>query len=280
MQKKPWKNDAIAIAKIVIGSILYALSVVWFIDPVHIIPGSITGIGVVLKAVLGFPIGQLNFIINVPLVIIGTIVLGKRLLIYTGLTVFLTSLLMDKLAFIQPFTNDVMLASIFGGVIMGIGLGLILDGGGTTGGTTLVGRLISKKYPHVPMGDILMVGDFIIIMGGSFVLKDWDLLLYSLIDLYVCVVVINVTMYGFKKQCLSIIHTGDNAALLDQIKENGLGRILHSDDDSIIALSKKRNVSKIQHLAQTLDSESSCTSYEANYTDGDLYKDIKVNDEN
>ena len=97
MQKKPWKNDAIAIAKIVIGSILYALSVVWFIDPVHIIPGSITGIGVVLKAVLGFPIGQLNFIINVPLVIIGTIVLGKRLLIYTGLTVFLTSLLMDKL---------------------------------------------------------------------------------------------------------------------------------------------------------------------------------------
>ena len=280
MQKKPWKNDAIAIAKIVIGSILYALSVVWFIDPVHIIPGSITGIGVVLKAVLGFPIGQLNFIINVPLVIVGTIVLGKRLLIYTGLTVFLTSLLMDELAFIQPFTNDVMLASIFGGVIMGVGLGLILDGGGTTGGTTLVGRLISKKYPHVPMGDILMVGDFIIIMGGSFVLKDWDLLLYSLIDLYVCVVVINVTMYGFKKQCLSIIHTGDNAALLVQIKKNGLGRILHSDDDSIIALSKKGNVSKIQHLAQTLDSESSCTSYEANYTYGDLYKDIKVNDEN
>ena len=280
MQKKPWKKDAIAIAKIVIGSILYALSVVWFIDPVHIIPGSITGIGVVLKAVLGFPIGQLNFIINVPLVIIGMIVLGKRLLIYTGLTVFLTSFLMDKLAFMQPFTNDVMLASIFGGVVMGVGLGLILDGGGTTGGTTLVGRLISKRYPHVPMGDILMVGDFIIIMGGSFVLKNWDLLLYSLIDLYVCVVVINVTMYGFKKQCLSIIHTGDNAALLTQIEENGLGRILHSDDDSIIALSKKGNVSKIQHLAQTLDSESSCTSYEASYTYGDLYKNIKGNDEN
>ena len=197
MQKKPWRNDAIVIAKIVIGSILYALSVVWFIDPVHIIPGSITGIGVVIKAVLGFPIGQLNFIINVPLVIIGTIVLGKRLLIYTGLTVFLTSVLMDKLAFMQPFTNDVMLASIFGGVIMGVGLGLILDGGGTTGGTTLVGRLISKKYPHVPMGDILMVGDFIIIMAGSFVLQDWDLLLYSLIDLYVCCIRMMIVLLHF-----------------------------------------------------------------------------------
>lgn len=275
MQNKPWRNDAIAIAKIVIGSILYALSVVWFIDPVHIIPGSITGIGVVIKAVLGFPIGQLNFIINVPLVIIGTIVLGKRLLIYTGLTVFLTSVLMDKLAFMQPFTNDVMLASIFGGVIMGVGLGLILDGGGTTGGTTLVGRLISKKYPHVPMGDILMVGDFIIIMAGSFVLQDWDLLLYSLIDLYVCVVVINVTMYGFKKQSLSIIHTADNTALLAQIKEQKLAKVLHSDDDSVITLCRKGDVSKIQHLAQTLDGESSCTSYEADYTYGDLYKGLK-----
>ncbi len=275
MQNKPWRNDAIAIAKIVIGSVLYALSVVWFIDPVHIIPGSITGIGVVIKAVLGFPIGQLNFIINVPLVIIGTIVLGKRLLIYTGLTVFLTSVLMDKLAFIQPFTNDVMLASIFGGVIMGVGLGLILDGGGTTGGTTLVGRLISKKYPHVPMGDILMVGDFIIIMAGSFVLRDWDLLLYSLIDLYVCVVVINVTMYGFKKQSLSIIHTADNTALLAQIKEQKLAKVLHSDEDSVITLCCKGDVSKIQHLAQTLDGEASCTSYEADYTYGDLYKGLK-----
>lgn len=267
------KTEGIAILKIVIGCLIYALSVVLFIDPIRIIPGSITGIGVVVKAVTGFPIGGLNFIINIPLVIIGTIVLGKRLLVYTGLTVFLTSVMMDGLAFLQPFTQDVMLASIFGGVVMGIGLGLIIDGGGTTGGTTLVGRLVSRKLPHLPMGTILLIGDFIIITCGSIVLKNWDLFLYSVIDLYICVVAIDLVIYGPKVKTLSVVMTKEAAQVSEQMRMGEKPcRVLFESGDKVALLTGKSDVSRIQHIVEKLDPEASITSYHADFTFGKCLK--------
>lgn len=259
-------QELLSIAKIIIGCVLYSLSVVWFIDPVHIIPGSVTGIGVVVKALSGFPIGMLNLIINIPLVIVGTVILGKRLLVYTGLTVLLNSLMMDGLAFMKPFTDDVLLASVFGGVVMGIGLGLILDGGGSTGGTTVVGKIISKYRPNIPVGNILMAGDFIIIMVGSFFLKDWDLLLYSLIDLYICVVVINLVMYGYKTQSLTIMTCEKGQELAAQLKEAKLCRIVSAKDGQVIVVSRKKNVNKIQKMAADMDKEMTITSYDADFS--------------
>ena len=194
------RSEGRAVAQIFIGCLLYALSVVLFIDPVHIIPGSVTGIAVVVKALTGFPIGMLNLIVNVPMVIWATIKMGKRILIYTGLTVLLNSVMMDALAWLPAMTTDMFLASVFGGVVMGIGLGLILDAGGSTGGTTLAGHLVLRSHPDIPMGDVLMVGDFIIITLGAIFMKDCELLLWSIVDLYVCVVVINKTMYGWLKK--------------------------------------------------------------------------------
>jgi uncharacterized membrane-anchored protein YitT (DUF2179 family) len=265
------KKEGAAICKIVAGCFLYALSVVLFIDPVKIIPGSVTGIGVVVKALTGFPIGVLSILINVPLVIWGTIVLGKRLLLYTGLTVLLSSLMIDMLAFLHPFTQDILLGSIFGGVIMGVGLGLILDGGGTTGGTTVVGRLVLKKRPDVPMGNILLIGDFIIILLGSLLLKDWNLLLYSAIDLYICVVVINKVMYGFKINSLSIIFTGKSSDLDRKLQNTAPCNILYKNGEQIILVSRKKDVSKIQHAAEAVDGNASCAAFDTDYSFGDMY---------
>lgn len=260
------KQESSAIVKIVVGSILYALSVVLFIDPVSVIPGSVTGIAVVVKAVTGFPIGVFSILVNVPLIIFGTIKLGKRLLIYTGLTIFLTSVLTDAFAFLPAFSQDILLDSIFGGIVMGIGLGLIMDGGGTTGGTTLVGRLVSQKRPHIPMGNILLVGDFIIITVGSLVLQNWDLLLYSLIDLYVCVVALNYTMYGFKTRALSIITTEKQTEVADHICGNPSWKILSSGVGTLTVVSKKSDVSKIQREIKGIDIQASCESMDVDYS--------------
>lgn len=266
------KSEMIAILKIVVGCFLYSLSVVLFIDPVQIIPGSVTGIGVVVKALTGFPIGALNLIVNIPLVIWGTIVLGKRLLIYTGLTVVLNSVMMDGLAFLPAFTQDVLLASIFGGIVMGVGLGLILDAGGSTGGTSVVGHLVTHKKPDLPMGDILMIGDFIIIVAGSIFLKDWNLMLYSIIDLYVCVIVINKVMYGYKVQSLSVICTKKAKEIAEEIQETMRVKIISIENEQVVVASKKGDVSKIQRIAQKIDTFASCESFDASYTFGDLYQ--------
>ena len=88
---------------IVVGSILYALSVVLFIDPIHVIPGSVTGIAVITKALFNTPIGVVNLVINIPLILVAVFYLGKKLLIYTVITIFLTSVLMDWWAFPSGF---------------------------------------------------------------------------------------------------------------------------------------------------------------------------------
>lgn len=267
MKKELCIKEGVTILKIVIGCFLYALSVVLFIDPAQIIPGSVTGIGVVVKALTGFPIGTLSIIINVPLVIIGTIILGKRLLIYTGITVLLSSLMIDWLTFLKPFTEDLLLASVFGGVIMGIGLGMILDAGGTTGGTTVVGRLVLKKFPHIPMGTILLIGDFIIITVGSLLLKDWDLLLYSIIDLYICVVALDKVMYGFKINSFAEIRTENQIEV-----EIALSKAGFKKNCRIVVICRKKEVSKIQHIVLAIDSRASCTAYDIDYSFGNLYK--------
>ncbi len=273
------KTEIKELLKIVIGCVIYALSVVLFIDPVQIIPGSVTGIGVVVKALTGFPIGALNLIINIPLVLIGTIVLGKKLLVYTGLTVLLTSVFMDLFAFMEPFTQDVLLASIFGGVLMGIGLGLILDAGGTTGGTTVIGRLILKKNPHIPMGNILLIGDFIIIIVGSLLLKNWDLLLYSIIDLYICVVVINKVMYGFKVDSLSVIVTDKANEIGEKLKSSINCKIIDNkseENNTLICISSKNDISKVQNIAEETDKDTVCASIDLDYSFGKLKKEVSI----
>ena len=258
------------IIKITIGCVLYALSVVLFIDPAKIIPGSVTGVGVIVKALTGFPIGVLSIIINVPLVIYGTMVMGRKLLIYTGLTVILSSVLIDVLAFLPAFTDDVLMASIFGGLVMGLSLGLILGAGGTTGGTTVVGRLVVRKRPNVPIGNILLIGDFIIIVVGSLLLRDWNLLLYSLINLYVCVVVINKVIYGFGINSASIVFTGKGHELEQRAGEVMDCRFLHGAGGMTVCISRKKDVSKLQNIIIGLDREASCASFDLDYSFGNL----------
>lgn len=270
-------KEGSTITRIVIGCFLYALSVVIFIDPVQIIPGSVTGIGVVVKALTGFPIGMLSIIINVPLVVIGTIVLGKRLLIYTGLTVLLSSAMIDMLAFLHPFTENVLLASIFGGVVMGVGLGMILDAGGTTGGTTVVGRLVSKKYPHIPMGNILLVGDFAIIMIGSLLLKNWDLLLYSIIDLYVCVIVINKVMYGFKINSTTLVLSERSKDIGKVMIAKDRVKVIQVAENFLVVVGRKGDTSKIQQEAERVDEEAACMSFDADFSKGIVYSIGNVN---
>lgn len=251
---------------IFVGCVLYALSVVLFIDPAQIIPGSVTGIAVIAKALFHTPIGLLNLIINVPLLLIAVFYLGKKLLIYTGVTILLTSWMMDWWAFMPPFTTNPLLASIFGGVVMGVGLGLVIKGGATTGGTTVIGRLVVRKYPNIPIGNVLMVGDFIIIVLGSILLKNWDLLLYSIMDLYVCVVVINQVVYGFDTKAAVLIHTQQTAELSARLaQEKACYFVPTPRDQMVLCYCKKSQINRIQRIISTADAQAVCGVMELEY---------------
>ena len=258
---------------IIVGSILYALSVVLFIDPIHVIPGSVTGIAVIVKALFNTQIGVINLIINIPLILIAVFYLGKKLLIYTVITIFLTSVLMDWWSFLPAFTTDMMLASIFGGVVMGIGLGMILKAGATTGGTTVVGRLVVRKHPNIQIGNVLMAGDFVIITVGSMLLKDWDLMLYSLINLYICSALNNIVIYGFDRKVAAVIYTESPEKVRDALQSLNC-RTMITQEGLVCCCAKSATV-KLERIVKESDPQASCAVADTSYTFGISSADAK-----
>ncbi len=267
------KNQVIReLLLIVVGSILYALSVVLFIDPIHVIPGSVTGIAVITKALFNTPIGVVNLVINIPLILVAVFYLGKKLLIYTVITIFLTSVLMDWWAFLPAFTTDMMLASVFGGVVMGIGLGMILKAGATTGGTTVVGRLVVRKHPNIQIGNVLMAGDFVIITVGSILLKDWDLMLYSLINLYICSALNNVVIYGFDRKVAALVYTGSPEKVRDALHDRISCRTMLTRE-GLLCCCAKSSMMKLERIVKESDVNASCAVADACYTFGGITGD-------
>ena len=195
---------------IVIGAFILAVGFVFFINPYNIVPGGVYGIGIVVHHLTvgmfsfwpnGIPIGLFGLVLNIPLTIIGIKVLGPRFGVKTVLGFVLTSIFMDLLTMvvgeIDPLglANEIFMASVFGGVLIGLGIGLIFKSKASSGGSDIVAMIISK-YTALPLGQLLIYVDSTIVLIGLFVFKDWKIPLYSWIVIFVTGKVIDITMQG------------------------------------------------------------------------------------
>jgi len=167
---------------LLIGCILYCASLL-FVNRISVIPGSMLGIAVVSNAVLGTPIGLVNLLLNIPVMVFVTRRYGRKILIYTILIMVGTSLLIDlwEPFFPDPGIRNVYLISVIGGIVMGLGAGLLIRAGGTMAGTTALTLLIREKFPDIHYGTILFGMDACIMLLGAILLKDWKAVIYSTI---------------------------------------------------------------------------------------------------
>ena len=169
----------------IIGSLFYAVGVNVFTTPNDIAPGGVTGIATVLHSMTGLQVGTLSFLLNIPILILGFIVLGKRTMLNTFRTLVILTVITDATYFVLPqYTNNMLVSAIFGGVTIGIGLGLIFLRGSTTGGTDILGRMLLKKMPHVPLGKILLIIDILIIAGAGIYYKTLEAVLFAFVSVY------------------------------------------------------------------------------------------------
>jgi len=169
------------------GSLLLAVNLNLFLAPAQIAPGGVSGTAIIINHFTGWPIGLTMLVLNIPLVVLGYLFLGGfRFLGYTAYSVLLYNLGVDILARWLPaggLTDDLVLNALYGGVVAGLGVGLVYRGGGTTGGTGIVGRVLQLKT-GIPVSQIyvLVDGGVILIAGLVF---GWEKGLYALITLFV-----------------------------------------------------------------------------------------------
>lgn len=190
-----WAKEAVILMA---GCLFYVLSAL-LINPVAIVPGSVLGVSVVAHELLGMPIGMVNLLCNVPIMIFCTRCFGKKILVYTIVIIVTTSVLIDWWLPFFPVVlsqHGLMLAAL-GGVLMGLGAGLLMRAGGTMGGTTAIGRILERRYPGMNMGAALFIMDTTVILAGVVLLKSFAGLLYSVVYTLICSKVIDM-VYSYK----------------------------------------------------------------------------------
>jgi len=188
---------------IVAGTLLTALAFNFFLIPHKIAPGGLSGIGTVLYYLFSIPVGVTMLLLNVPIFIMAVKELGRDFGFKTLLATILLSLFID-LAKVPSLTEDSILASIYGGVLMGLGLGLVFQGNATTGGTDLFAKIVHKFHPFVGVGWILFAVDFIVVFTAALVFGPSQAL-YALVSLYLSARVIDLMLEGLNSAKAFII---------------------------------------------------------------------------
>ncbi len=188
----------IAYAQIVIGCILGAIAYPMFLVPNNIAPGGLTGIATILHYIFRWPVGTVSLILNIPLFVVGYRAMGRIFVLRSFIATVLFSVLIDLIP-MPVMTDDPLLGSLFGGVLLGVGLGLILRGGATTGGSDMVARLIHRRFPHISVGAFLMFIDCCVVLAAGFFIEV-KYALYAFISIFISSKLIDVVMQGFTRQ--------------------------------------------------------------------------------
>lgn len=268
------KNNAIWIA----GCLLYATAVNGFALPNSIAQSGMTGAAVIFHNLFGVQIGLMSFVLNIPLLILMWIFLGRTTLARTLWVTALLSLALDLMAWlfanvIPVYTEDKILASLICGLLQGSGLGIIMTTGATSGGTDIIGRLIHKWKQHIPVGKVVLVADAIIVITNMIVFRSVSSGLYAIIVAYVSTTVIDALLYGMGNGKMLMIFTAKahevSKAMIAASRRGvtivpGVGAYTMEEKDMLICVARKHEISAIIKTVKSIDSETFIIVSEAN----------------
>lgn len=181
---------------IITGIILLSLGLNLLLEPHALVIGGATGIAVIFKKTFNIPLYVTNLLIDIPLVIAAIKLKGFSFVKDTLIATILLSAFLAVTSYLPVIKTDLILAAVFGGLLCGVGIGLILKGNTTTGGSDLLALIIHQFYPHITTARIMIVIDMIIVISGAFVLGVTPAL-YALISIYIIGKTIDIVLEGF-----------------------------------------------------------------------------------
>ncbi len=281
---------------ILAGSFIMAAGYVFFITPHRIVPGGVYGISIVIHYLTegifrfapgGLPVGVMGLIMNIPLTIIGIKILGPRFGVKTILGFFLTAGFIDLQTLVwgnRPLVeDDILLSCIFGGVMIGFGLGLIFRSKATSGGSDIVAMIISK-YTRLPLGQLLIYVDSVIVLLGLVAFGDWKIPLYSWLVIFITGKVIDATLIGanYDKSVFIISdkYREIQKIIIENLNRGGTllhGTGLYEDKDRPVLFTNvnRRELVMLENHIREIDEDAFLTVMDAKEILGNGFKSLK-----
>ncbi|MDL2308921.1 YitT family protein [Bacteroidales bacterium OttesenSCG-928-B11] len=277
-------------AMILFGALLMAIGFVVFVSPLKLAPGGVYGIAIILHHLFGFPIGLSGITLEIPLFIIGTLWLGPKFGLKTivgiiSLSGFIS--LLEHFYGYDPLIADPsaqFLIALFGGVFIGLGLGLVFKSRATSGGTDIIAMIVSKYFKHLPIGTVLICVDSFVVLFALIAFKDWSVPLYSLLVIYMTGVVADKVMAGFASAKVVMIVSDKHEEIAIRIMNNlkrggtylkGEGMYSHAEKKIIYVSVSRKQLPQLIYFAHEIDPRAFVSILDASSTLGEGFESLE-----
>ena len=271
---------------LLMGAIIYSIGTWSFVTQANIAPGGAVGIALMANHLTAWPVGILTLLVNMPLLILSWFYLSHRFALRTGVACVICSWILDYV--ITPnvplYLGDRLLGSLYGGILVGVGMAFVFMSGCTTGGTDIAGYLLQKHRPQVSIGRALLVFDSIILLFSMWVFRDVDAGLFGLVSLYAQTKVIDAIIYGFDAGTKASIITRHPEEISQKIIEildrsatilRGKGAYSGQETSVILCTVRKSEFSILKQIIQETDKNAFVMVTETTEVFGLGFKSLK-----
>ncbi len=266
MERKKLQDYLIMYIKIVVGCCIYAASFRFFIYPNDVVLGGVVGAATIINHLTQLPVGVMTIIINIPLFVFSWKQFGMKFIISSLVAMLLSSTLMDLLEPIHfVVTTDPLLASTFGGVIKGVGLGLIYSTTATVGGTDIIAKFLRRKYQHINFSTFLLAMDVAIFLIFALLFGKLDSAMYSAICMFITSQVVDIVLYGAVNSKVCYVITDESVKVKEAITcklrrgvtyIHGEGAWSGQQKNIILCVIKRNQIVELKKIVREIDEKA------------------------
>lgn len=262
-----------------IGAIMMALGIEVFLVPNMIMDGGIVGISIILFNLTGIKLGVFIFLLNIPFFFVGYKQIGKTFAFSTVFGITVLSLATSYFHHVAAFTDDMLLATVFGGMVLGAGVGLVIRYGGALDGSEILAILLNKKFPF-SVGEFIMFFNIFIFGWGGFVL-GWDRAMYSLLAYVIAFKTIDIVIDGFDESKSAWIISDKYQEIGDAVVSrlgrgvtylNGEGGYSGEEKKVIFCIVTRLEEAKLKSIVEELDASAFLAVADINEVRGGRFK--------
>ncbi|RKQ16459.1 YitT family protein [Lysinibacillus endophyticus] len=263
INKIPMRHHMFRVVMVIIGALIFAIGLELFLVPNNVMDGGIVGISIIISHLVGLPVGVFIFILNLPFIFIGYKQIGKTFALTTALGITILSIATVIMHHLNPFTKDLLLATVFGGILLGVGVGLVIRYGGCLDGTEVLAILSNIKLPF-SVGEIILFINLIIFTVAGFVFT-WEQAMYSVVAYYIASKVIDVVVLGMEESKSVYIISEDieeiGQAILHRLGRgvtylHGEGAYTGDNKKVIFCVITRLEESKMKEIVRSIDNQA------------------------
>ncbi len=252
---------------ILVGCAVMGLAYALFLIPHHFVPGGVSGVAIIVNYFFKLPVGALIMVLNIPVFLLGLKTMGKKYVVNSLAGMIVSSVFIDlfhEVLRVPSATDNPVLASIYGGVMLGVGLGIVFRGRASTGGSDIIGLVLSK-HTGLSLGYGIMITDFVIISASGFAMRSLEAPLYGYLVLFLSTKVIDLILEGWSYSKLVIITSQRTEEISDYIL-HGLDRsgtalrsrslYLNREGELILTVIHRKQLADLRTSVKRIDPEA------------------------